>query len=112
VKELLEKDAKKSVTGGAAVDKLMQDDRFKMMFQDKAFEIDKNTDAYKLTKSGNVNKKVRQEDVDSAPEDEEPAVKARDLNKLFAGKGDEDNDEQSGEDDEDDDDFQAKMSKK
>ena len=79
-----------------------------MMFQDKAFEIDKNTDAYRLTKSGNVNKKVRQEDVDSAPEDEEPpAVKSRDLNKLFAGKGDDDDDDEQsgGEDGEDDNDF-------
>jgi hypothetical protein len=35
------------------------------MFQDKEFEIDKNTEAYRLLKSGNVNKKVKEEDVDS-----------------------------------------------
>ena len=70
----------------------MQDDRFKKMFQDKEFEIDKNTDAYRLQKSGNVGKKVREEDVDSvvSGDEDEPVAKSRDLNKLFAGKGEED----------------------
>jgi hypothetical protein len=114
VKELLEKDAKKtSGAAGSAADKLMQDDRFNKMFQDKAFEIDKNTDAYRMLKSGNVNKRVKEADVDSVgSDDEEPAAKGRDLNKLFAGKGDEEDEEASDNSNEEDDDFQAKMSKK
>ena len=109
VKELLDKDAKKS---SGAVDKLMQDDRFKKMFQDKEFEIDKNTDAYKFLKSGNVNKRVKEDDVDSIVSgDDEPAPKGKDLNKLFSGKNDEDK-EGSDESQDNSQDFQAKMSKK
>lgn len=92
----------------------MSDDRFKKMFQDKEFEIDKNTEAYRLLKSGNVNKKVKEEDVDSVGEgsqDDEPAAKGRDLNKLFEGRGDQGSEPESAEQS-DDDDFQAKMSKK
>lgn len=84
----------------------MQDDRFKKMFQDKEFEIDKTTDAYRLLKSGNVSKKVREEDVDSvgsgAEDDDVPVAKGRDLNKLFAGKGEEDDEQSDEEEDEDD----------
>jgi len=84
------------------------------MFQDKEFEIDKNTDAYKFLKSGNVNKRVKEEDVDSVGSDDEPAPKGRDLNKLFSGKNDDDEDDEgaSGDSQSDDEDFQAKMSKK
>jgi NUC153 domain len=100
---LLDKDSKKP---SGAVDKLMQDDRFKSMFENKEFEIDKNAEAYRLLKSGNVNKKVKEHDVDSVgsgDEEEEPAVKGRDLNKLFSGKGEEEEDgsQGSGEDDDD-----------
>lgn len=111
VKELLEKDAKKSSTAAAtsgAVEKLMQDDRFKKLFQDKEFEIDKNTDAYRLLKSGNVNKRVKDQDVDSigGSDDEELATKGRDLNKLFSGKGNDDEEDGSNEgSEEEDEDF-------
>jgi hypothetical protein len=93
----------------------MADDRFKRLFTDKEFQIDQTTDAYKLLKSGNVNKKVKNDDVDSIKsgesEDEKPAgVKSRDLNKLFSGKGEES--ESADEESEEGGDFQSKMNKK
>ena len=89
--------------GGGAVEKMMGDDRFKSLFTDKEFEIDTNTDAYKFTKSGNVKKKLKEEDVDSViSENDEPVTKGRDLNKLFAGKGNDLSSESQGSDSDDD----------
>ncbi len=74
------------------VDKLMKDDRFGRLFTDKEFQIDKGSEAYKLIKGADPNNKraAREEDVDSVnAESDGEAEKGRDLNKLFAGKGEE-----------------------
>lgn len=87
---------KKKAGGEEAVDKLMKDDRFGRLFTDKEFQIDKNrSEAYKLIKGNNggdaAGRRAREEDVDSVggSDGEAPPEKGRDLNKLFAGKGEE-----------------------
>lgn len=111
IKDLMEtaKTKKKGVSGEQVAEKLMKDDRFGKMFTDKEFQIDRNSEAYKLVKPQDAKgKRIKDDDVDSVgagSEDEEdvPMQKARDINKLFAGKGDEDEEERDGDSDNDDD---------
>ena len=109
------KQPKKGHSGEQVAERLMKDDRFGKMFTDTSFQIDKHSEAYKLIRPQDSKaKRIKDEDVDSAGEESEDdgadVKKARDLNKLFAGKGDGDSsdDDANGSDD---DDFQAKMTK-
>lgn len=95
------KQPKKGHSGEAVAERLMKDDRFGKLFTDTAFQIDRASEAYKLIKPQDSKaKRIKDEDVDSAgeesEEDDKNVKKARDLNKLFAGKGDGDSSADDG----------------
>ena len=75
----------------------MTDNRFGRLFTDKEFQIDRQSEAYALHNSGALGDKKtrlqREEDIDSVNgSDADDQPKGRDLNKLFSGKGGDDND--------------------
>ena len=77
---------------------VLADDRFKAMFQDTEYAIDRNSESYKLLKPTQAVHRV-ESDEEAEPEETEAKVnKGKDFNSLFAGKEDE-GDDQGSEDD-------------
>lgn len=63
----------KAKSGEEVAARMLKDSRFGQMFTDKDFVVDKHSEAYKLIKpqGGDAAKRLKDEDVDSAEEDEE-----------------------------------------
>jgi hypothetical protein len=84
---------------------LLEDDRFKSLFEDTDFKIDKNSEHYKLHKPTEKAHEV-ESDQDELP-DEKAAVNFRSLNNLFA-----DRDDSSENSEKEDKTFKKKIQKK
>jgi hypothetical protein len=64
IKELMEQSKRSKQSGEAVANKMLKDDRFGRLFTDKEFQIDKQSEAYKLIKP--QDKRAREkDDVDS-----------------------------------------------
>lgn len=106
VKEL-EQRAKQNKKQQEAAANVLGDDRFKPLFEDKDFAIDRQSEHYKLLKPTEKQKKIVESDDEALEAAPVQVNKGKDFNKLFAGQ---DDDEESAAEEETNN-FEKKISK-